>query len=64
MGIPWLWKLECGQAAGVEAGTTEEGVAPSEHQVSRRPTRGAVVGLCVRRKPIYVDEGLWSLLDV
>lgn len=27
MGIPWLRGLECGQVAGMEGGTTEEGVA-------------------------------------
>lgn len=60
MGIPWLCGLECGQMAG----TTEEGVAPLELQGSRMPKPGVVVRLCLKRKPIYVDEGLWSLLDV
>lgn len=46
------------------ARTTEEGVAPLELQGSRMPKPGVVVRLCLKRKPIYVDEGLWSLLDV
>lgn len=64
IGTPWLCRLEFGQVAGVEVGTTEEGVAPLEHQGSRRPKHGVVVGLCLKWKPIYVDKGIWSLLDV
>lgn len=37
---------------------------PLELPESRMPKPGVVARLCLKRKPIYVEEGLWSLLDV